>query len=1415
MNDPWEPQDDPWEVQQAAPADDPWEVAPVEQPWYAKGWDTVKDLAGYMPATAITNKAIDFFADMDTVQPFTNNYGTSPLSQLPVEDLAAQNKARWAQEKQQEQYWNQVATQPTPFSSFSSFQQTPSVNEQKFQDWYAGYADKLGLNPNPDDPQHFYDYRKAYAAGATPDATGHWPSDFKTEGHPRMIVNGQLTKTPTSKVDIVDLYQELNPDRSSIDFINQQEQERQQGLTNDKDLFNLPYSMSEERLNGPIVEPGGKLTQALDIMAIPKQIVQGELISEPGSDFWDVARQSVRSNVGGREVLESWGGKELPKLSITNPDSIQAEFAALGADMAMDPLQIVPEAVGTKLFEPLRILAKGSIEVAGDAMAKVPGWVDFAKKVSKYAYRSPEERSVVDMLDLYRERLGFSDEDIIRDVVLGDTGVTRKLAYEVGEKNGIAPEFVDKTIRQYAEDRIGASQNFQPMVVASQPEGAANLEGKQVPDLMKGTLDLAKKPAQVAELPGYGKIPGIVMSEVDPVEVYKTIKEVQKNPLLADPRVILDAGTYEKWMDAIGVPKSESLGFSEGRMLPEQATPDGMFSRFGSNQKADFSLNQIPVVRQQATKGAVEGAITPEYSPYRAETFYTLDFDETGKSLYADPTIQRKMKQGGMTQFGGDVSVPAKISPVNPLIINGYEQSTGPIIYRYFPEFYGPEISKMRQSKIGSAKILTDLGVPKAEAMATVNAELKMGDRSIYLDRVANQLAKNEGFDSILSYVKTSDEGIQGELRMLDNFETQLKKGSLGTLTDEMMNIGNQQKNLVVKMPQQILDAVTAQQRSTIDTILKTRMIGDVDPQTQSEMTDWIYHMMTPEAKAEVVKVLGPKGGFKEWSPVHAGIVAKNKALSQLKIDEVNPIARIQGIDIGGHTIKVNKFFEDDLTAIEAFSRYKAAKLENNTQLWFDAARQFSRPMTKTLKEQGWRELAVVTNKDPRYAQIIPQLKGKGFKPETARMLDSVLDFNTNPESQIGFTKLLEKVRANWVSGTLYAFPSTMIKNGVGNVFNNWINGLDDPEWYEVMSKIQKSGGVGKVRLPGMDTYMDMGKLKAELNDMVIMGHGYPQEEVRAANAKFGGHPMVFDLPGAGKVLKKGEKAYRSIEDNARGALYLYKKYGEGLTPLQARAEVSKTLFDYVHGLSDFERKLRLYVPFYSWMRFNVPFQVNAIMNNPLKRPFVRLSEFVSFERDNQAARKVDEFHKTVLPEFVNQMGGVPVRMGEDGNPEYLLLGSWVPTMQLESLMSVNGAWNQALNMIAPYIKIPTEQAFNYDLFRKRVIESYPGETQKFMGEDVRRRLVHASRFFRFATELDSMTSGMTGTGEEFDPMAKDAVSKALRFIFGGASVKVNMDYGEQKRMAKIRETMNRLRSASKPKDIQALQEQLESLVEE
>ncbi len=70
---------------------------------------------------------------------------------------------------------------------------TLAFDEPTFMRWYQGQAARAGIDPNPDNPEHHYDYRAAYRAGVTPeidpeDGRYHWDSRFKADDHPRRFL---------------------------------------------------------------------------------------------------------------------------------------------------------------------------------------------------------------------------------------------------------------------------------------------------------------------------------------------------------------------------------------------------------------------------------------------------------------------------------------------------------------------------------------------------------------------------------------------------------------------------------------------------------------------------------------------------------------------------------------------------------------------------------------------------------------------------------------------------------------------------------------------------------------------------------------------------------------------------------------------------------------------------------------------------------------------------------------------------------------------------------------------------------------------------------------------------------------------------------------------------------------------------
>lgn len=80
-----------------------------------------------------------------------------------------------------------------PRSDFEKRYRT--TDEAAFRKWYEGWAQRLSLSRDPDDPRHKYDYRAAFRAGVVPDESGHWPSQFKADDHPDRFVGSVDTKT--------------------------------------------------------------------------------------------------------------------------------------------------------------------------------------------------------------------------------------------------------------------------------------------------------------------------------------------------------------------------------------------------------------------------------------------------------------------------------------------------------------------------------------------------------------------------------------------------------------------------------------------------------------------------------------------------------------------------------------------------------------------------------------------------------------------------------------------------------------------------------------------------------------------------------------------------------------------------------------------------------------------------------------------------------------------------------------------------------------------------------------------------------------------------------------------------------------------------------------------------------------------
>tara|TARA_R100001530_G_C4321315_1_gene155900 strand:- start:1773 stop:2081 length:309 start_codon:yes stop_codon:yes gene_type:complete len=81
-----------------------------------------------------------------------------------------------------------------------------------FEEWYSKVADVMGIDKDPDHPEHYYDYKAAYEAGEPiPKKGEHMTSKYKSPLHPNRFVHGEEVNKP----DIA-LWDSLNEREASM-----------------------------------------------------------------------------------------------------------------------------------------------------------------------------------------------------------------------------------------------------------------------------------------------------------------------------------------------------------------------------------------------------------------------------------------------------------------------------------------------------------------------------------------------------------------------------------------------------------------------------------------------------------------------------------------------------------------------------------------------------------------------------------------------------------------------------------------------------------------------------------------------------------------------------------------------------------------------------------------------------------------------------------------------------------------------------------------------------------------------------------------------------------------------------------------------------------------------------------------------
>lgn len=370
----------------------------------------------------------------------------------------------------------------------------------------------------------------------------------------------------------------------------------------------------------------------------------------------------------------------------------------------------------------------------------------------------------------------------------------------------------------------------------------------------------------------------------------------------------------------------------------------------------------------------------------------------------------------------------------------------------------------------------------------------------------------------------------------------------------------------------------------------------------------------------------------------------------------------------------------------------------------------------------------------------------KGLKSEEAKALaNEVHDKMVNPESLRKALQIFDSVQNIWKAQALVA-PSYHIRNFAGNLWNNYLAGVNNPAPYVLAGEIQKFSVTGKLSKPALWTLKkagygvdDIPKLIKEMEQHGVIGTGqYLGDIAQAIDSRIGKTSYINPLSQNFAGYKANKLIGGGVEDNAKIAHYIFKK-AEGYGAKQAAESVKKFLFDY-GDLTDTEKGLlKRIMPFYTWTSKNIPLQIQQFVENPGK-----FSKIATAKKDiEQGVPQPDEKY---MSDYMKGNSPIRTKVDKDGNTLYFLSGAWLPATS--ALAFLQDPVSNSLGMVTPALKLPYENLTGKGTFFKNTlgqyedIQKYPGQKTSYLGLDMNPQTVNNLRSIRALNELNNLNPG-------------------------------------------------------------------------
>ena len=425
--------------------------------------------------------------------------------------------------------------------------------------------------------------------------------------------------------------------------------------------------------------------------------------------------------------------------------------------------------------------------------------------------------------------------------------------------------------------------------------------------------------------------------------------------------------------------------------------------------------------------------------------------------------------------------------------------------------------------------------------------------------------------------------------------------------------------------------------------------------------------------------------------------------------------AGVRHLSKGGAALnasQVKKLAEDVRTKVPGRIQTASRELEASNIELTNAINEVNRLKTRMTTEAAKVRPALVPTEGAMNMTGLERLDGiPGFE-DMAMPVFMAQEFKHAIQgfgSLEGFHAEFRKLNAWWKTQVTWLWPGFHIRNAYGGMFNNMLGGVgmvdyrfagrvrraasefshgDSRRWADrtlisggdddIIKALRESGNVSLYGRNIEDlTYGDFATMTTSLGLTASNGRAFAEARLITSEVEAGGRMLAERVPLARNYVAAARGAGTLTENMMRTAAFARGLRSHG-TVQEARLFTMMRHGDYA-DLTDFEFSvIRDIVPFYKWMRTNIPFQVHQLLESPGKLLAVQKAQRAVF-----TARGLDyDEEKYKMPSWMGSSFVIPTTTKEDGFNSILLD---LPMSDL--FMSTREFVSSALPMIRPMLE--------------------------------------------------------------------------------------------------------------------------------